>query len=102
MGFSDRWLNQNAEPKKTFAISVIPPVGTPIASIANGFHESEIEMAAYPHLAPCPLHGGHWVYRGQACERCGKRSGCPSWMVQTFTPKADLPTGIVKPRRTGK
>ena len=101
MGFSDRWLNQKTKPKKAFAIFAIPHVEASIANIANGFHESEIEMAAYPHLAPCPLRGGQWVYRGQACEGCEKRQGCPAWAVQTFTPRSDLPSGI-KPRRSAK
>lgn len=94
MGFSDRWLNQNIETRKPFAISAIPSVEASIASIANGLQESEIEMARYPHLAPCPLRLGHWVYRGQACELCRKRSVCHAWSVKTFIPRTDLPVGV--------
>ena len=104
MGFSDRWLNQNSEPKKPFAISAIPTTETPIASIANEFHESENEdrMRGYPYLAPCPLRGGHWVYRGQACEICKKKTSCPSWNVTTFLPETDLPDNIKKSRKATK
>ena len=75
---------------------------TDLILIHNDSRQNETLMGTYPHLASCPLHDGSWVYRGQACEICGKRSGCPSWMVQTFTPRTDLPAGIVKPRRAGK
>jgi hypothetical protein len=102
MGFSDRWLNQNSQTKNTCTISTIGVSAGGIVDIVQGFQESEIEMAEYPQMAPCPLRGGHWVYRGQACEMCGKRPGCPSWDVKTFTPRTDLPAGIVKLRRSDK
>lgn len=99
MGFSDRWLNRNAEPKNTCTISTMPPAASTIVDIVQGFHESEIEMAAYPHLAPCPRHRGQWVYRGQACQVCSRQEVCPSWKDLGFDVSLDLPLGI--PRLKG-
>lgn len=51
-------------------------------------------MADYPHLAPCPRAGGHWLYRGQACPLCQTRPGCEAW-PPGLTFSSTLPIGIV-------
>ncbi len=54
-------------------------------------------MQAHPHLAPCPRRRGHWVYRGQACVKCGKKSVCPSWLVHGIEFSVRLPSNIPRP-----
>jgi len=51
-------------------------------------------MAECPHLAPCLVRRGWWVYRGQACAVCDRRAGCPSWAGLDFEPSMAVPENI--------
>lgn len=75
------------------------PHGIAPGLIHGDSRQNKTLMGTYPHLAPCPLHGGSWVYRGQSCDGCWKRPGCPAWNVTNFTPETDLPAGIAKLRK---
>lgn len=54
---------------------------TPPDHAAPGLSEGDLRlMEVYPHLIPCPDHGGDWLYRSWCVEKCKRVHTCRSWL----------------------
>lgn len=102
MSFAARWKNRGAvvnsgvrvPPSQFSEFSQLPvgPNSEDCENIEGGVSTSAFAgngiaaptpqadlMRQYPHLAPCPIVNGHWVYRGQCCTDCAGRPTCGAW-----------------------